>query len=71
MAQGGAVEPLRIHGEKVAGATGWSGDRPETTTAGVAGIGLVSASVLLAELPELGQVSYQALAALVGVAPFN
>ena len=37
----------------------------------VPGIGFVVTSVLLAELPELGRLSHRALAALVGVAPFN
>ncbi|MCE2467375.1 MAG: IS110 family transposase [Caldilineaceae bacterium] len=37
----------------------------------VPGVGFVVPSVLLAERPELGQLSHRALAALVGVAPFN
>lgn len=37
----------------------------------VPGIGPVTARTLLAELPELGQLSRRAVAALVGVAPFN
>lgn len=37
----------------------------------VPGIGLVTAHLLLAELPELGTVNPKALAALVGVAPFT
>ena len=37
----------------------------------VPGIGPVSASVLLASLPELGQLDRKKIAALVGVAPFN
>ena len=37
----------------------------------VKGIGRVTASMLLAKLPELGHVSEGAIAALVGVAPFN
>src|SRR5262249_14803907 len=37
----------------------------------VPGIGLVCARTLLLELPELGTLSRQRLAALVGVAPFN
>jgi transposase len=37
----------------------------------VPGIGPVTARTLLAELPELGRVSRRAIAALVGVAPFN
>ena len=37
----------------------------------VKGIGLVTAAKLVALLPELGQVSRQEIAALVGVAPFN
>ena len=34
-------------------------------------MGKVTASVLLAELPELGQVNKRKIAALVGVAPMN
>ena len=37
----------------------------------VPGIGPVTAATLLAELPELGTVSRQKVAALAGVAPFN
>jgi transposase len=37
----------------------------------VAGVGQTSATVLLAELPELGLLSWQHLAALVGVAPLH
>lgn len=37
----------------------------------VPGIGPIVARTLLAELPELGQLDRRALAALVGVAPFN
>lgn len=37
----------------------------------VPGVGPVTASTLVAELPELGLVNRQAIAALVGVAPFN
>lgn len=37
----------------------------------VPGIGPVTASTLLAELPELGQLNRKRIAALVGVAPFN
>lgn len=36
----------------------------------VPGVGEVTASALIAELPELGQLNRQAIAALVGVAPF-
>ncbi len=35
------------------------------------GIKHVTASVLLAELPELGKVTHQQISALVGLAPFN
>jgi transposase len=35
------------------------------------GIGPVTSAILLADLPELGQLSRQKIAALVGVAPFN
>ncbi len=35
------------------------------------GVGPVTASTLVAELPELGQLSHKKIAALVGLAPFN
>jgi transposase len=35
------------------------------------GVGPVTASTMVAELPELGQLNRQKIAALVGVAPFN
>lgn len=35
------------------------------------GIGPVTSAILIADLPELGQLSRQKIAALVGVAPFN
>ena len=41
--------------------------RLETTP----GIGAITASTLVADLPELGQLNRQKIAALVGVAPFN
>jgi transposase len=37
----------------------------------IAGVGTVTAVTVLAELPELGTISNQAAAALVGVAPYN
>ena len=37
----------------------------------VPGIGPITATTLLADLPELGQLNRQQIAALVGVAPFN
>ena len=37
----------------------------------IPGVGPVTAAIVLAELPELGQISDQAIAALAGVAPFN
>jgi transposase len=37
----------------------------------VKGVGPVTATTLLAELPELGQLDRRKIAALVGVAPFN
>ncbi len=37
----------------------------------VPGVGVVLATTLLAELPELGRLSRQAIGALVGVAPLN
>lgn len=40
-------------------------------TESVPGVGVVTATTLLSELPELGQLSRQRIAALVGVAPLN
>lgn len=37
----------------------------------VPGVGSVTAATLLADLPELGQLNRQKIAALVGIAPFN
>jgi len=37
----------------------------------IPGVGAITAATVLAELPELGRLSDQAAAALVGVAPFN
>lgn len=37
----------------------------------VPGVGVTTAATLLADLPELGQLNRQEIAALVGVAPFN
>ena len=37
----------------------------------VPGVGTITASTLVADLPELGQLNRQKIAALVGVAPFN
>jgi transposase len=37
----------------------------------VPGIGFITATTLVADLPELGQLNRQKIAALVGVAPFN
>lgn len=37
----------------------------------VPGVGPVTATTLIAELPELGQVNREEIASLVGVAPFN
>jgi len=37
----------------------------------VPGVGAITASTLVADLPELGQLNRQKIAALVGVAPFN
>ena len=47
----------------------WRRQRDQLTS--VPGLGPVAAGVLLAELPELGQVPHRQLAALVGVAPLN
>ena len=38
---------------------------------GLPGIGFITAATLVADLPELGQLNRQKIAALVGVAPFN
>ena len=37
----------------------------------IPGVGVVTAATVLAELPELGRISDEAAAALVGVAPYN
>ena len=37
----------------------------------IPGVGAVTAATVLAELPELGKISDEAIAALVGVAPYN
>jgi transposase len=37
----------------------------------IPGVGAITAATVLAELPELGRLSHEAAAALVGVAPFN
>ena len=37
----------------------------------VPGVGVITASTLVADLPELGQLNRQKIAALVGLAPFN
>lgn len=37
----------------------------------VPGVGFITAATLVADLPELGQLNRQKIAALVGVAPFN
>ena len=37
----------------------------------IPGVGAITAGTVLAELPELGQISDQAVAALAGVAPYN
>jgi len=37
----------------------------------IPGVGPVTAAIVLAQLPELGQISHQAAAALAGVAPYN
>jgi transposase len=37
----------------------------------IPGVGIVTAATVLADLPELGQISDEAAAALVGVAPYN
>ena len=43
----------------------------ETLLRSVPGVGPITAAVLVAELPELGTLNRQKIAALVGVAPFN
>lgn len=47
----------------------WS--EKETLLRSVPGVGPVTAATLLADLPELGTLNRQKIAALVGVAPFN
>lgn len=48
-----------------------STQRRQTLLASVPGIGDVTAAVLQAELPELGQLNHKQIARLVGVAPIN
>jgi transposase len=55
--------------ETIRGTPIWR-EREELLTS-VPGIGDVTARVLLAELPELGQVDRHQVAALAGLAPFN
>lgn len=47
----------------------WS--EKETVLRSVPGVGPVTAATLVADLPELGKLNRQKIAALVGVAPFN
>jgi transposase len=44
---------------------------PSKILGGVPGVGMVTSSTLLAELPELGKMNGKKIAALVGVAPMN
>ena len=46
-------------------------ERRENLLRSVPGVGPVTSTTLLAELPELGQLNRKQIAALVGVAPFN
>ncbi len=46
-------------------------DRKTALPRSVPGIGLLTAAILVSELPELGTLSRQAIAALAGLAPFN
>jgi len=55
--------------ERVQGSPLWR--EREDLLRSVPGIGPTTAFTLLAELPELGQLNRKAIAALVGVAPFN
>ena len=45
--------------------------KPHETLTKVTGIGATTAAILVAELPELGRIDHQKIAALVGVAPLN
>ena len=49
----------------------WRGMSRENLLSSVPGIGPVTATCLLAELPELGRLNRKQIAALVGVAPHN
>ena len=54
---------------RVAADAGWQAT--QTLLCTVPGVGLVVASTLLGELPELGRITRQQIASLVGVAPWN
>lgn len=56
-------------GEWVKGSPLWR--EKENLLRGVPGVGPVTSATLLGQLPELGSLSRQKIAALVGVAPFN
>ncbi len=53
----------------IAASPAWRAD--DTLFRSVPGVGPVVSATLVAELPELGQLSHKEIAALVGVAPFN
>lgn len=67
--EGELAEVERALADAMAVVPAWqaTSDRLQTVT----GIGPVTATLLIAELPELGQLDRKQIAALVGVAPFN
>jgi transposase len=67
--EGELAEIDRALADAIAAVPAWqaTSDRLHTVT----GIGPVTATLLIAELPELGQLDRKQIAALVGVAPFN
>ena len=66
-------EELKSLGEEIAGfiKTSPVWQKNEALLQSVPGVGPVTSFTLLAELPELGTLSRQKIAALVGIAPFN
>jgi len=64
------IEALEQHiSQSIAANPLWHETAKRLTT--VPGIGPITASTLVADLPELGQLNRQKIAALVGLAPFN
>jgi transposase len=61
------VDPLIL--EQIESDDDWNAKSQLLTS--VPGVGQTTSAALLAELPELGQLNRQEIAALVGVAPFN